>query len=207
MKIIVRVVVLLYVVSVLFVCGFFILVIIGSFDLEFAEGIFGIISSDSDFRVAACIFTLLLMVESLLFARFFIKDIQDENKSVVFDNPSGKVSISMGTLEDLVKRTIIRFPEVKDVRCFVRLYKKRLFVRVSLSVRADTDIPRVTSEIQEAVKERIQNAIGLDDAAEVSIYIKKILHERLPSTRASSAGDITVEKSAETNIPFQGYRP
>ncbi len=207
MRFIVRIAVLLYVLSVLFVCGFFILIIIGDFNLEFAEGIFRLISSDGDLRVAACIFTLLLVFESLLFARFFIKDIQEENKSVVFDNPSGKVSISMGTLEDLVKRTIIRFPEVKDIRCSVRLYRKKLFVRVNLSVRADTDIPKVTSEIQESVKERIQNAIGLDDAAEVSIYIKKILHERLPSSRASSAGDIIVEKSAETNIPFQGYRP
>jgi len=143
-----------------------------------------------------------LIVLNYIFYQIYSVNVH-RDKIIAFDNPSGRVSLSLVALEDLVKRMLSKLSEVKDIKQNITASRKGLFITIRLILRSEVNIPEITSKVQELVKKKIQDIIGLDEPINVSIYIGKIIPEKI---QGKSILEEKEKEKSEPNIPFQGYR-
>ena len=133
-----------------------------------------------------------------LLYQFFSVNIH-RDKIIAFDNPSGRVTLSLFAMEDLIKRLVTRLDEVKDAKVTITALRKKLTANVRLVLGSEVNIPEITSEIQTLVYKKIQDTIGIEEPINVTVYVGKIFPERVKDT----ADKKTLE---EETLPFKGYR-
>ena len=143
----------------------------------------------------------ILILLSFLFAKL-IAGFEQKERTIAFDNPAGRVSISLGAIEDMVKRLVLRETEVKDVRANIIATKKGLQAEARLVLKADVNIPETTARLQELIKGKIQDMIGIEEKVGVRIHVVKIISEEFRSKRDKD----NYRERSEPTIPFQGYR-
>ena len=143
----------------------------------------------------------ILILLSFLFAKL-IAGFEQKERTIAFDNPAGRVSISLGAIEDMVKRLVLRETEVKEVRPNIIATKKGLQAEARLVLKADVNIPEVTARLQELIKSKIQDMIGIEEKVGVRIHVVKIISEEPRSKRDKD----NYRERSEPTIPFQGYR-
>ncbi len=203
MKFLTRIAVLFYVTFVMFLSAFALLFVLNYIELQNVYNMFSMIYYDealrSIFAVAACA----LLFLNYIFYRAFTVNIRRE-KTIAFDNPAGRVSVSLGAIEDLTKRVVSRISEVREVKSKISATKKGLQIKIKLILRAEGSIPEVTSRVQDLVKRKVQDTIGLDEPIEVAIFVGKILPDQGREKRPAKKEE--PKKEPEKNIPFQGYR-
>jgi uncharacterized alkaline shock family protein YloU len=99
-----------------------------------------------------------------------------KTKTVSFDNPGGKVKISLKAIEDyitaMIKRQIngIRTIKVKTV-----VTSKGLETKINLRLTPNLNIPDVCSNIQELTKNYLQDTIGIERISNIEIYVSNIV--------------------------------
>jgi len=160
-----------------------------------------LLASDLQLKTIVGLIGLLFILLSLIFARI-ISGARQKERTIAFDNPSGRVSISLIAMEDMVKRLILRESEVKEGRPNIIATKKGLDIEARLVLKADVNIPEVTSRLQNLIKEKIQEMIGIEEAVTVKIHVVKITADEGKFKRSKN----DYPDKTETNIPFQGYR-
>lgn len=202
-----RIAVLFYVTMALFMGVFVVLFVLQfhffTIDLRIILQLLATIYHDDAYRIifgfSACGFLLLNYV--------FYKTLtvnSYKGRTIAFDNPSGRVNISLMAIEDLIKRAIVQTPEVREVKSKISVSKSGLRIKTTLILRAEGSIPEVTSRVQELIKKKVQEAIGLDEPIDVSIFVGKILTDQGGEKRPVKKEK--EPKDPEQNIPFQGYR-
>ena len=122
-------------------------------------------------------------------------------KTIAFDNPSGRVFVSLTAMEDLVRRLLTQEPEVKDVRASITARKKRIDVDTRVVLNTDGNIPDLTARLQETARQRIEDMLPSDHTVLVRVYIVKIISENKPKGPKEKSSD-----RPESSFPFQGYR-
>lgn len=145
-----------------------------------------------------------LITISFILARI-ISGTRQKERTIAFDNPSGRVSVSLGAVEDLIKRMMYRLAEIGEARLHIIATKKGIETDVRLTLKADVNIPELTSRLQELVKSKIQEILGIEEAVIVRIHVVKIASEEsksLKNKREGSEGKI----ESSTSAPFHGYR-
>ncbi len=145
-----------------------------------------------------------LIFLSFTFARI-ISGGRRKERTVAFDNPTGRVSVSLGAVEDLVRRLMHRLSEVKEARLHIIATKKGIEAEVRLILKADVNIPDLTARLQELVKTKIQEILGIEEAVMVRVHVVKIVSEESKSKRNSGGEEEKIE-AAPTQVPFHGYR-
>lgn len=201
MKFLMRV--FLFLALVLVCCGIVLTLAVGSIPLEKAENFLQLFYADDSLRTALVAIAVLIAGLSLIINRW-INGGNKKDNVIAFDNPSGRVTLSVVALEDLVKRLTFRISEVKDVKADIFAVKEGIQVKMKLALCSDVSIPEITSQVQEMVKSKIQDTIGIEDNVNVEIHVGKILSER--GKKQSAVVSTKVEEDAGTNVPFQGYR-
>jgi len=198
-----RIVVLFHVTLIMFPCAFILLFVLNYIQLQDVFNLFANIYHDELLRISFAATAGVLLIMNFFFYRIFSVNVHKE-KTIAFDNPAGRVSVSLVAIEELTKRVISRISEVREVKSKISMSKKGLLIKIRLILRAEGSIPEVTSRVQELVKRKVQNTIGLDEPIEVAIFVGKILpdqgREKLPSKKEESP------KEEQRNVPFQGYR-
>lgn len=160
---------------------------------------------DDNLRIVAGSLAGILLLKNFLFYRIFSVNTR-RNKIVAFDNPAGRVSVSLSALEDLLKRRILGLTEIKEVKVNINASKKGLVARIRLVLASEMRIPELASKIQELVKRKIQNMIGIEESIDVIIYVGKILSEKIKEGSSGKKDSSDEGEKLEPNIPFQGYR-
>lgn len=202
MKLMVRFAFLFYFITALFLgvsLGLFVLNLVPFSDV--ADLLF-VIYYDPQLRIIFGIIALALLMKNYIFAKV-IFGTQQKGKIIAFDNPAGRVSVSLTAMEDLIRRVIARVPEVKEVKSAITAGKKGLEVESRLILNADVNIPEMTSKLQDIVKRKIQNTIGIEEEVIVRIHVVKIIPDNKARRRKIDNDD---DAESETNVPFQGYR-
>lgn len=202
-----RVAVLLYVTLIMFLSVYFILYGTGMIEFSDSEIVWTAIYDYENLQtIILCIAAFMLIMNYAFYATFSTNIGRD--KIVAFDNPSGRVSVSLLALEDLVRRKVITVPEIKEMKTRISTTRKGLKVRIKTILRGETNIPVLTAKVQELVQEKIQDAIGLDSPVDVSIYVGKILKQKVKSKRPieKEAVDSDDKEPPPQNVPFHGYR-
>jgi len=203
MKFFERIAVLLYVTFVMFISCLMIVFVSNVFDIKgIYEGLY-IYYTDDNLRIIIGSIAGGLLFLNYIFYRHFSVNVHSD-KIIAFDNPSGRVSVSLFAMEDIVKRTMLRMSEIKEGKTYVTASKKGLLVKVKLILRSETNIPEIASRVQEKVTRKIQDMIGLDEPINVTIFVGKILSEKIKTKHIEDKQETDVKP--EPNVPFQGYR-
>jgi uncharacterized alkaline shock family protein YloU len=141
---------------------------------------------------------LLLILISSSFAQLILGRFQRE-KTIAFTTSSGEVTIALSAVEDLIRRLATVLPEIKELRPDVIATKKGIIVDLRVVLKSETNIPELTSRLQDITKSRIQEVLGVEEQIIIKIHVAKIAsaEEREKKRRET-------EKEQPT-IPFSGY--
>ena len=106
------------------------------------------------------------------------KDIKAEG--ILLENESGKLLISIDTIENLVKGVVAGFPNVKTTNCKVKLDKQvnNVIIDMNLVVTADTVIKELSANLQSKIKEVIKTTTDIEIKA-INIRIKNIENQKV----------------------------
>ena len=93
----------------------------------------------------------------------------------MLENESGRLLISVETIENIVKGVIAGFEKVKSINCKVKLDKQinNVVIELNLIVSSDTIIKDLSTNIQTKVKEVIKTTTEIE-VKQINIKIKNI---------------------------------
>lgn len=201
MRFFTRIAVLFHVTLTLFVCCFLTFFALQILSLNDVEGFLRIAYADAGLKpFLLSIAGLMFIMNFIFFKRFFVS--KHGGKIIAFDNPAGRVSVSLAALEEMIKRKILQMSEIKDVKVKLTASKKGLFVKVRLILRSEVNIPEITSKVQDKITRKVHNTIGIEEPVDVAIYVGKILPEKMKEKNQN----VIEEEKTEVNVPFEGYR-
>jgi len=108
-------------------------------------------------------------------------------KTIAFRNAQGEVTISLMALEDMVRKQIAEYRQIRDARPYIVAGKKGIRVTLRIVLDAAANIPELTASVQENVRARLQSILGIEENIMVNINIRKII--------SSGPGDRSGDKS------------
>ncbi|HOW36002.1 MAG TPA: alkaline shock response membrane anchor protein AmaP [Candidatus Omnitrophota bacterium] len=193
---------LFYVATITILSTAAILLVTHTFPLEEIDKYLAVAYSDNHIRAIVGGVAAALIFLSFIFARIISGGRQKE-RTIAFDNPAGRVSVSLGAVEDLVRRVIYKIPEIKEVKSHIIATKKGIEVDIRLILKTDVNIPDMTSKLQDLVRSRIQETLGVEETVIVRIHVAKIVTEDIKSKRSKAESE---EKNSDAAVPFHGYR-
>jgi len=145
-------------------------------------------------RLAMGFVGALLIFISILVVQITVGKMHRE-KTIAFENPDGQVTISLTAIEDFIKRALKQLPEVKELRPSVKAGKKGIKIINRVTLYSDINIPETTERIQNIVKTRVQDMLGVEEPISIRVHVVKIVHKE------ESAKNI---KKDEPNSQFKG---
>ncbi len=202
MRLFTRVAIFFYVLTLSVLCGMMILFVAHAVTLPELNSLIEIAYDDSDIRMVIGIINAALIIVSFMSARIIYGSYAKE-RTIAFDNPTGRVTISLHAIEDLVRRVMLRMNEIKEVKTNIIATKKGLEVESRLVLKAEVNIPEMTAHLQEMVKTKIQDTIGIEESVVVKIHVIKITAEDLKAKKNKANED---DDRPSPTLPFQGYR-
>jgi uncharacterized alkaline shock family protein YloU len=149
-------------------------------------------------RIVTGLLGILLILISISFAQLILGRLQRE-KTIAFNNPSGQVTISLSAVEDLIKRITSGIREIKDIKSDVIAGKKGIDVNLRLVLKSEANIPDLTVQLQEMVRSKIQEILGIEEQIAVKIHVAKIASVEEKERRRKES------EKEEPSIPFSGY--
>lgn len=205
MRLMTQLALLFYTVVIVLLVGFAVGLALHVIPVQYVTLIAQVVYDDQQLRLIVGLIAVLVFFMNILFNRAITgKELREKN--IAFDNPAGRVTVSLSAMEDLIRRIICRMSEVKDVRAAQIIAGKRgLQVRVNLALHSDVSIPETTAQLQEMVKRKILDTIGLEETVIVHVDVTKISAED-SHTRNKDKNPKSVVGVLESTVPFQGYR-
>jgi len=152
--------------------------------------------TDANLRLIIGLSGILLILIAYSFTQIILGRMQKE-RTIAFSNPSGRVTIALSAVEDLIKHIYIAASEIKELRPYVIATKKGIEVDLRLVLRTEANIPELTARLQEAVKSKLQEVLGIDEPILVKIHVAKII--------SREEKDKKPKKEQEVNIPFSNF--
>lgn len=166
----------------------------------------GLIYYDENLRIMGLALYGLILVFNYILYRTFSVNVR-RGKVIAFDNPAGRVTVSLLTLQDLVKRIISQMDEVRESKVIIRASsKKNLMINIRITLLSDINIPGLTSRIQNLITKKIQDIIGIEEKIDVAINVGKILPQEYKMPERESEEKPQSESSELKSPPYHGYR-
>ena len=137
------------------------------------------IYTNHDMRLGIGAIGALMIIVTLLVIQIVIGKMQME-RTIAFDNPDGQVTISLSAIEDFIKRLTRQLSEIKELKPTVIATKKGVDIMTRLVLYSDTNIPEVTERVQNIIKGKIQEILGIEESIFVRVHIAKIAHREEP---------------------------
>ena len=204
MKFLERIALSFYVVVIVFFSCLILFFVTRQADFKSIIDILSVIYFQENARLIFGLFGAGLLVLNYWCLRFIVGGQQME-KTIAFENPSGLVTVSLVALEDLVKKLVIKHPDVKDVRPSIIVRKNRLAINVRLILKSEVNIPEMTANLQEAIKRKVQDTVGLDQNIVVKVHVVRIaLEDKQRRSKEDNSPD--GKKEPTLALPFEGYR-
>ena len=140
---------------------------------------------------------ILLILVSFAFAQLILGKLQREK--TILRTGSGEVTVALSAVEDLIKRLSGSMPEIRELRPDVITSKKGILVDLRVILKSEANIPDLTARLQETIRSKIHNVLGIEEEIIVKIHIAKIISiEDKDRKRKEPAKE-------ESTLPFGGY--
>jgi hypothetical protein len=142
---------------------------------------------------------LLLIFISFSFAQLILGRFQRE-RTIAFTTSTGEVTIALSAIEDLIRRLAGIMPEIKELRPDVIATKKGIVVDLRVVLKSEANIPELTGRLQDIVKSKIQEVLGIEEQIIIKIHVTKIISIEEKEKRRKDS------EKEEPTVPFSGYR-
>ena len=118
---------------------------------------------------------LMLLAVKAIFFPSYAKEKEQKSEGILLENETGKLLISIETIEYLVKGVVGGFPNVKNVNCKVKLDKSvnNVVIDLNLVVASETVIKELSANLQNKIKEVIKTTTEIE-VKSIDIKIKNI---------------------------------
>ncbi len=98
------------------------------------------------------------------------------NKAITFDNPGGRVKISLKAVEEFINSRILgQIPGVKSLVVRAGLSSRGLETSINLKLMAGANIPETCAHIQEMTKNYLQDVVGVERVASIEVFVSSII--------------------------------
>ncbi len=129
-------------------------------------------------RLGLALTGFLLILINISIAQLSIGKLR-KHKTIAFENPYGQVTLSLTAIEDYIRRLTNRMSEIKEIRSNITAGKKGIEVVARVVLYSDVNIPEVTEKIQNAIRLKLQEMLGIEETVTIRIHVTKIaLRER-----------------------------
>jgi len=165
---------------ILFITSFFLMIMtlfialagVGLFDQLLIDDMISQYLNNSDVKTSILVISLLLFLMS---SYIIAKSVQRKEVSPISKRSEiGEIKISMDTLENLVIKTTSRIKGVRELKARVKPDEQsKISVIVKIVFDGETPIPQITKEIQDTVKEKLEQITGLS-VGQVHVVISNI---------------------------------
>jgi len=154
---------------------FFLFCLLSFFSNEnLCEGFLNFIKSNS-YKIG--IFSIVVLIIGIIWIVNWFDYIY-KTKTISFDNPGGKVKISLKAIEDYITATIkSQINGIKSIRVKVIVTSKGLETKINLRLSSTLNIPEVCGNVQELVKNYLQDTVGIERISNIEIYVSNIVGE------------------------------
>lgn len=152
------------------------------------------IFSDFSSRIIFFLIGTILILFCLQYIQTLLRRCR-RNKSITFESPEGKVSITLSAIEDMLRKLLEERKEVSHVRPKVFLRKNLIEVVIRGVLTSEVNLVEFTKEIQESVKEKMHILLGEDKQVKVNLEIRKVI----------VGGKTALADEKEPEIPFRNY--
>ncbi|MBL7156835.1 MAG: alkaline shock response membrane anchor protein AmaP [Candidatus Omnitrophica bacterium] len=158
------------------------------------------IYTDPNVQLALGVAGGMFILIGLLLAYINLGRLQGE-KTIAFENPEGQVTVSLSAIEDFIKKSVRHLSEVKELRADVTASKKGINIVCRATIFADSNIPETTERLQNIVKSKVRDMLGVEETINIKIHVTKI-----SSTRGKGEVQQTPKENAETSrrLPLGG---
>lgn len=146
----------------------------GVLPLEDSTAFLGRVYDDS---TTAAILIAASCVMLILAGRFFYLSVRTSSPAIPsIDQRTelGDVRISLDTVENLALRAAGRTRGLKDLKARIKVDQAGLEVELRTVVDGETSIPAVTEEVQNAIKNHIEEITGIP-VSRVSVYVANVV--------------------------------
>jgi heme/copper-type cytochrome/quinol oxidase subunit 2 len=131
------------------------------------------IYASMNLRVGVAVIGGLLILISIAAYQFTVARIERQ-KNIAFNNPDGRVTISLSAIEEFIKRIGSSLSEVKELKSDCIATKKGIDISTRVIFWSDANIPEATEKIQSLIRTRIQEMLGVDEPIIVKVHVTKI---------------------------------
>lgn len=178
MKLIEKIILVIYSIIILILSSIFCLLIFRWIDSSYINNlILNILNNSifSDIILVVCIIFILMSIRCI----FFLSKKSDLYKdNILLKNEDGKLIITKVTMENLINNVIKGFDSAQEVNTKVKFDKENnVIINVSLLVSENANMKELSNNMQMRIKEVIKKASDLT-AKEINIKIKNVQAEK-----------------------------
>jgi uncharacterized alkaline shock family protein YloU len=98
-----------------------------------------------------------------------------------FDNDGGTVSISTEAMADYINKLITEFPSVVRMKPNVRPTRGGVDLLIDVRVKAGSQVHEVCELLQQRVRERVVEGLGISEVRRVEVNVREIVSEHRPA--------------------------
>ena len=132
------------------------------------------LSHTSNLRLGMALVGLGLILINISIAQLSIGKLR-KHKTIAFDNPYGQVTVSLTAIEDYIKKLTHKMAEIKEIRSNISAGKSGIEVITKVALYSDVNIPEVTEKIQNAIRSRLQEMLGIEETVIIKVHVAKIV--------------------------------
>ena len=175
-----------------------ILFVLHAFDMDSTKRLLNYVYSVDHLRIitgaiAFGFVVISILLENLIYGR------RRMERTIAFDNVSGQVIVSLSALEDLIKSLTSQVPEVKEIKPFLTANKKGIDAQIKLTLRSQVNIPDLTARLQDLIRRKIEDTVGMEGKINIRIHVAKMM---LEESKLKRSGNVP----HDPQVPFHGYR-
>ncbi|MGI6595725.1 MAG: alkaline shock response membrane anchor protein AmaP [Elusimicrobia bacterium] len=96
-------------------------------------------------------------------------------KVITFDNPGGKLKISLRAIEDYIHSMLMKqIQGIRSLKVNNSLSSKGLETKIRIKLYAHLNIPEICAKIQEITKDYLQDAVGIERISNIEVFVTSI---------------------------------
>ena len=116
---------------------------------------------------------LCFIVVGLIFTKMLVKTGR-QTDALIVQSESGPIMVSVGAIEDAVKKTLKRFHLIKECKTKVFVEGKNVSIRLRLVLWSGSNVPELLGELQDQARGRVSKLLGRDNKLEINCDVQQI---------------------------------
>jgi len=128
-------------------------------------------------RIIAMVIGILLILTSLILIFAHSKASLKDSKTISFDNPSGKVKISLSAIEDFIRKVALQIPGIHDMKPHAIARKNKIVIETKVVIWGSENLLNISQKAQEAIQSYLQEILGGEEKIQINMHVVKVLQD------------------------------